>query len=68
MKFALAMLLGSRLIDRSSVSVGVYGIAQRRQILRTNRWAINARVEDATRNGLTPMSIKRVTALGASLV
>jgi len=26
------------------------------------------RVEDATRNGFTPISIKRVTALGASLV
>jgi hypothetical protein len=38
------------------------------QILRTRRCAINARVEEATRKGFTPMSIKRVTALGASLV
>jgi hypothetical protein len=27
-----------------------------------------ARVDEATRKGFTPMSIKRVTALGASLV
>ena len=48
--------------------LGTYGAAQRLHTLRTSRCAISARDEEATRNGLTPISIKRVTALGASLV
>ena len=31
-------------------------------------WAMIARIDDATRNGFTPMSIRRVTADGASFV
>ena len=38
------------------------------QIVRTSRWAITPSTVLATRNGSTPMSIKRVKALGASLV
>src|SRR5258708_15831383 len=68
MNVAPAAAPGSMFNERNSVSDGVYGAAHRRQTFRTNRWAIRARVEDATRNGLTRMSIKRVTALGASLV
>src|SRR5688572_4474500 len=68
MNVAFCMLFGSMFSDRSSDSVGEYGAAHFRQIFRTNRCAINARVDDATRKGFTPMSIKRVTALGASLV
>src|SRR6058998_3063432 len=68
MKVALATLFGSRLRERNSASVGTYDPPHRRHTRRTSRWAIIARAEDATRNGLTPMSINRVTALGASLV
>src|SRR5206468_8207971 len=68
MKVALATLFGSRPRERNSASVGTYGPPHRRQTRRTSRCAIIARAEDATRNGFTPMSIKRVTALGASLV
>jgi hypothetical protein len=38
----------------NSFSGGVHGAPHFLQILRTNRWAINARVDDATRNGFTP--------------
>src|SRR5436190_10869571 len=67
-KLAPCTVAGSILSERISDSVGIYGAPHCLQILRTRRWAINARVEEATRNGLTPMSIKRVTAEGASLV
>src|SRR5437867_1881862 len=68
MKVALAILAGSIFSERNSASVGVMGAAHFLQTLRTSRWAIRARVDEATRNGFTPISIKRVTALGASLV
>ena len=35
---------------------------------RMRRWAMTARNDEATRNGLTPISCKRAMALGASLV
>src|SRR5260221_6613829 len=54
--------------DFNSDSDGTCGAEHFRHTLRTRRCAINARVEEATRNGFTPMSIKRVTAPGASLV
>ncbi len=38
------------------------------QSMRISRWAMIAWIELATRNGLTPMSIRRVIADGASLV
>src|ERR1035438_9773775 len=67
-KLAPGTLLASRPKVRNSASVGTAGAAHWRQTFRTSRWAIKPRVEEATRKGLTPMSIKRVTALGASLV
>ena len=35
---------------------------------RTSRWATTQNTEEATRNGSMPISVRRVTALGASLV
>src|SRR6267143_6766969 len=68
MNVAFDELFGSSPSVRNSASGGVHGAPHFLQTLRTSRCAINARVDDATRNGLTPMSIKRVTALGASFV
>jgi hypothetical protein len=41
---------------------------QEGQMVRTRRWAMTASTEEATRKGSMPMSIRRVKALGASLV
>ena len=46
----------------------VAGAPQFLQTLRTSRCAMRQRVAEATRKGLIPMSIKRVTAPRASLV
>src|SRR2546426_10579193 len=51
-----------------SYCLGVYGSVPFLQILRTSRWAMIARTDDATRNGFTPISISRATADGASFV
>ncbi len=51
-----------------SRSVGVYSSLQFVQIARTRRCAKHARTADATRNGLHPISVRRVIALGASFV
>src|SRR5436189_46973 len=67
-KVAPCVLAASIPKPRISASVGTYGAAHWRQTFRTRRCAIRARVDEATKKGFTPMSIKRVTALGASLV
>ena len=46
----------------------MYGSMQFLQTRRTRRWAMMARTDEATRKGFTPISIRRVTELGASLV
>ena len=51
-----------------SCSVRVCGAAHFLQTLRTRRWAIRQRADDATKKGFTPMSMRRATAEGASLV
>ena len=43
-------------------------VLQSGQIVRTSRWAMTPSTVLATRNGSTPMSIRRVKALGASFV
>src|SRR6266542_4052041 len=68
MNVAFGALFGSIPSVRNSASGGDHGAPHFLQTLRTSRCAISARVDEATRNGLTPMSIKRVTALGASFV
>ena len=52
----------------SSSSVNSPGCLQLLQSLRTSRWAMMARMDVATRNGLMPMSTRRATAPGASFV
>ena len=47
---------------------GVYSVLQLRQILRTRRWATMPSMVAVTRNGSSPRSSRRATALGASLV
>ena len=51
-----------------SAAGGLSGSLHFVQMMRTNRWARMATMLDATRNGATPMSCRRVIALGASLV
>jgi hypothetical protein len=46
----------------------VCAVLQDWQMVRTRRWAMIASTDEATRKGSMPMSIKRVKALGASLV
>ena len=53
---------------RSSVSVSSPGSLQFAQSRLTSRCAMIARIEEATRNGCTPISIRRATAEGASFV
>ena len=59
---------GSIRSARNSVSVSSPGCLHLLHSRRTSRCAMIARTDDATRNGCTPMSIKRATAEGASLV
>src|SRR6478736_6453443 len=68
LKLAFAAAAQQILSAFSSFSGGAHGAPHFLQILRTNRCAISARVAEATKNGFTPMSIKRVTAPGASFV
>src|SRR5262245_17756299 len=68
MNVALAAFWDSTFRARNSPSGGTQGAPHFLQIFRTNRCAMRQRVEEATKNGFTPMSIKRVTALGASFV
>ena len=51
-----------------SLSLGVWGPLHLGQITRTSLCAMMAMTELATKNGWTPISTRRVTALGASLV
>jgi hypothetical protein len=54
--------------DRISPAGGLYGSRHLTQFTRTNRWAMMAITELAMRNGATPISTRRVMALGASFV
>src|SRR3989338_1155739 len=49
-------------------SVGSYSSLHDTHILRTNLWLITASTVAAIRYGLMPISIKRVTVVGASFV
>src|ERR687896_283188 len=52
----------------SSSEVGMYSSQQCEQSFRTRRWASTAVTADPVRNGSTPISVRRVSALGASFV
>ena len=52
----------------SLTSLGLSSVLQPGQITRTRRWAITPMSVLLTRNGSTPMSIRRVAAEAASLV
>ena len=55
------------MLSKSS-SLGVYGSRHSMHTRRTRRCASSAISDDATRNGSTPMSTRRVMAPAASLV
>ena len=65
---ASSLLRVIRLRDLGSISSGLASVFDGSYSTRIRRWAMTAWIDDATKNGLMPMSIKRVIALGASLV